>query len=323
MFSDEIKYQLDFVKKSRIFYLQVNLYLYQNTNRDIKRIETFLKTQNSKKISLVNYHECFPSQDYLDKVKYIIENNSDKEIYISAATSSNFQNSFHPIVNILFWKPSKIRENISFYSDKSVTLFDEKLYKFNVNKSNKGILSVRRETELRNYLFSIINKKSFDGIIRYIRYRGWGNISFTKNNLNNNLVNEFPNFINLLNEYKKSFISFVVETETNNNIMNLLTEKTLIAFLTKTMPIVLGGKNYVKELKDMGFYVWNDEFGFEDGDVIPTMDYKKVDLFNKCITTYNKMTKEDIEKIYNSNLDKIENNYNIVSNILFGKSTLI
>jgi hypothetical protein len=35
------------------------------------------------------------------------------------------------------------------------------------------------------------------------------------------------------------------------------------------------------------------------------------------------MTKEDIEKIYNSNLDKIENNYNIVSNILFGKSTLI
>lgn len=318
MFSDEVKYQLDFAKKSKIFYLSANGTELER-NRDIKRLKYYLNNDISNKISLVNYHECFSNYDYLNEVQSIIEIRKDKEIYISAGTSTPFKHFYHPLVNILFWKTAKMRENISWYSDKkSILLFDKNLYKSKITKINKGILSVRKETPFRNDLFSVIDKDKFNGIIRYGK---WADDSFRETDYYKKLISTFPNFINLLSEYKTSYVSFVVESQLNN-MMNPLTEKTLISFLTKTMPIVLGGKNYVKELKDMGFYVWNDEFGF-DGDEYETFSFDKINSYNKCIEKYNQLSKSDIADMYNSNLDKLENNYKIVSEILFDKQNII
>lgn len=318
MFSEEVKYQLDFAKKSKIFYLLPNG---NNLERDgeIKRLEVFLKNEKHDKISLVNYHECFSSFDYLLKMNSLIESSKDKEIYVSAATSTNFKYSFNPLVNIFFWKSAKMRENISWYSDvNSILLFDERLYRDIISKSNKGILSVRKETSFRNELFSIVDKDKFDGIIRYGK---WADDSFRETDYYKKVVNNFPNFVNLISEYKKSYVSFVVETELND-MMNPLTEKTLLAFLTKTMPVVLGGRSYVKELKDMGFYIWNDEFGF-DGDEYETSSFDKINSYNKCIEKYNELSTLQIKDMYNSNIDKIKNNYKIVSEILFDKKSMI
>lgn len=313
MFSDEVKYQLDFAKKSKIFYLvgKTNEF---DLQQNLLKLKKYLNSTNFKKISLVNYHECFSTIEFIQNVQDIIKHHTDKEIYISASTSTQFDNFYHPLVNILFWKSAKMREDISIKSSGNfLNLFNEKFYIDGFKKTNKGILSVRRETDLRNNLFSIINKSVFDGIIRYAKWLDW-NEHESVDYLNK--INDFPTFIELIDEYKSSYVSFVVETEMTD-FMNPLTEKTLIAFLTKTMPVVLGGQNYVKELKEMGFYVFNDEFGFGDSDTLPTFDLNKLIGYTKCIEKYNSFTFEEITNMYNSNIDKIENNYNIIGQILF------
>ena len=321
MYNIPLKYkkQFQFINESDIFPITKFIKTESLFEEMLYKLQLFVENSDNKKISIVSFYEPFISQLHIDKIIEFM-NSTGKEFYLSAPTSSSINNFFEPLINIYFWKSREIGSDVSWVSylnNSGIFLFKKNRYEILQPKNNKGILSIRKITKKRDYLNSIFDVNSFDGIYRYIQYpQQYGN------DLEKNIIKKYPSMNQLINEYKKSYISFVVETEFIE-LMNPLTEKTLIAFLTKTMPIVLGGKNYVKELKDMGFYVWNDEFGFEDGDVIPTMDYKKVDLFNKCITTYNKMTKEDIEKIYNSNLDKIENNYNIVSNILFGKSTLI
>ena len=319
MFSDEIKYQLDFAKKSKIFYITMasNVDDYKNNIIDLKK---FLKSTNSDKISLVNYHECFSKLERLNEVRKIIKEHSDKEILISASTTTSIDNLYEPLVNIFFWKSANIRQDISWNSWKTqISLFDERYYK-SYPKTNKGILSVRKENERRNYLFSLINNNTFDGIIRYGKWP-WHEDIENNNPIYLNLVNKFPTFLDLISEYKSSYVSFVVETELSD-FMNPLTEKTLISFLTKTMPIVLGGKNYIKELKDMGFYVWNDEFGF-DADELQSFDLNKVDSYFNCIEKYNQMSKSEISDMYSKNIDKIEHNYNLVSSILFEPKTIL
>ena len=318
MFSDEIKYQLDFAKKSKIFYL-VGKTNELELKENLGKLKKYLDSTKFKNISLVNYHECFSTIQFINDVTDIVNEHSDKEIYISSSTSTPFEHFYNPLVNIFFWKTAKMREDISITSNGSfLNLFTENFYKGDFKKINKGILSVRRETDLRNYLFSIIDDSKFDGIFRYAKWIDWHE---KETSIHFNQVNKFPTFLQLIDEYKKSYVSFVVETEMTD-FMNPLTEKTLISFLTKTIPIVLGGKSYVKELKEMGFYVWNDEFGF-DGDEYETFSFDKVKSYNKCIETYNQMSINEIQDIYNSNIDKIEHNYKIVSEILFDKQNII
>lgn len=319
MFSEEIQYQLDFIKQSKI----ISIFGNGNEtdfNSTIEKIKSTLNKTSSNKISIVNYHECFTRESYINKLIDLIESYTDKEFYISATTSSKFPYFFHPIVNLVFWRGTNMRQNISWFSDdKPIKMFDKSLYE-NFDKTNKGILSVRKETNLRNYLFSIIDKDSFDGIIRYGKWAKW---SGGETNDYMNKVGLFPNFIDLIGEYKSSYVSFIVETELSD-FMNPLTEKTFVSILTKTMPVILGGKGFVKEIKDMGIYIFNEDFGFtEDDDNLQSFDINKADGFYECIKRYNQMTRSDIKNMYNSNINKIENNYNIVSELLFDKKEII
>lgn len=319
MLSEEIKYQLDFIKKSKIISIQGNVNQ-DNFNVSLEKLKSTLRNTSSDKISIVNYHECFTREDYIKKLIDVIESYKDKEFYISATTSSRFPYFFHPLVNLVFWKGTMMRQNISWFSDdKPIKLFDESLYQ-NFEKSNKGILSVRKETNLRNYLFSVIDSESFNGVIRYGKWAKWGG---GETNFYRDTIKSFPNFIELIDEYKSSYISFIVETELSD-FMNPLTEKTFVSMLTKTMPVILGGRGFVKEIKDMGIYIFNEDFGFtEDDDNLQSFDVNKADSFYECIKKYNQMTVEDIKNMYNSNIDKIENNYNIVSELLFDKKEII
>jgi hypothetical protein len=317
MFSDEIKYQLDFAERSKVFYLFANNDeegLIKTTNE----LKHFLDNTHHTKISIVNYHECFSNQEHLKEIQEISKSYKDKEIFISSATSTKFDNFYHPLVNIFFWKYAKMRENVSWKSKiRNINLFSKQHYK-DIEKSNKGILSVRKQTPYRDYLFSFLDNKNFEGILRYVK---WIRLEEDEMDDYSYEASQFPTFLELINEYKKSYISFVIETEMTD-FMNPLTEKTLVSFLTKTMPIVLGGKNYVKELKEMGFYVWNDEFGF-DSDGTESLSLNKVDSYIKCIEQYNKMSKSEITHMYKLNTDKIEHNYKMVSEILFNKKKIL
>lgn len=313
MFSDEVKYQLDFADRSKVFYLFAN----NNDEGLVKttdELKRFLEKTNKNKISVVNYHECFSKHEHLKEIQSLVKSYKNKEIFISAATSTNFDGFYLPLVNIFFWKYAKMRENVSWKSKiRNINLFSKELYT-DINKNNKGILSVRKQTPNRDYLFSIIDNKKFEGILRYVQ---WIRIEEDEIGDYNSEAEKFPIFLELIDEYKKSYVSFVVESELTD-FMNPLTEKTLLSFFTKTIPIVLGGKNYVKELKEMGFYVFNNEFGFTDeDDMIQSYDLKKIDSFNKCIINYNKMNNLDIINFYNKNIDKIQKNYDIVSDIIY------
>ena len=108
----------------------------------------------------------------------------------------------------------------------------------------------------------------------------------------------------------------MVETYQESEIQNQLSDKTLFAFLTKTMPIVYGGKNYIKELKKMGFYVWNDEFGYGDGDNYHSSLPIKINKFSNCIDYYNRYSIDDISLLYDLNKEKIEKNFEIAKIVL-------
>lgn len=318
MFSEEIQYQLDFAKNSTIFPIVAHTDDTRHFDLSLSKLKNLINT-NISKLSIVSYNEVFKYTQHLDKINKLLSN-TDIEYYISASTSTKYHNFFNPLVNIYFWKNCVIRSNVNWSSDytgNTQKLFDKDNFK-NFNKEFKGILSIRKESPLRNYLDSIIDKENFCGIYRYIKYPASKKIELDKNKIQN-----LPTMTELLNEYKKSYVSFIVETSTGPHFLNILTEKTLIAFLTKTIPIVLGGKFIIKELKDMGFYVWNDEFDFGDGDLDDTASGIKIEKFNRCIENYNKMSKSDIADMYNSNIDKIENNYKIVSELLFDKKTIL
>jgi hypothetical protein len=317
MFSDEVIYQLDFVKKSKIIQVLGNVESPEFEYR-LTHLKSIIESSSNDKISLVNYHECFSNKEYIDELVDLIDFYKNKEIYISATTSSKFKYFFNPLVNISFWRDTNIRKKISWKADKNqVPLFSESYYD-NIIKENKGILSTRKRTKLRDYLFSVVDKNKFDGIIRYANWPLTDNEDgYLK------FENKFPNFFELIDEYKKSFVSFITETELSD-FMNPLTEKTLNSMLTKTMPVILGGRGFVKELENMGLYIFNKNFGFTDkDDNLESFDVNKADSFNSCIQNYNQMSKSDIDDMYNLNKDKIEHNFKIVSNLLFENKTII
>ena len=50
------------------------------------------------------------------------------------------------------------------------------------------------------------------------------------------------------------------------------------------MPLIFGGKNLIKNFKDMGLYTWNDYFGY-DGDEF--WENESVISFKNCIKNEN------------------------------------
>jgi len=317
----DVRKEIDFIKSSEVISV-IGWWDDSNFHASLKKIYQ----TTSKKVSIVSYNESFKSKERVDIIKNILDK-KDVEYYISADTSTKFDKFFNPLTNIYFWKDTTTRDGV-WEQFRSIKLFEESDYESDFDKSINGILSMRRTTPPRKYLDSIIDKESFNGIYRFVKtpYNALRPVFEKKHLLNDSSSVTEPNTKELISEYKKTYISFVMETSLSppnnksakdSHFINPLTEKTLIPFLTKTMPIVLGGKNFVRELKDMGFYVWNEEFGFGDADSLESGDFDKIDRFNDCITNFNKMDTKQISELYNKNIDKIEQNYNLVSSLLF------
>lgn len=306
MFSDKVKYQLDFFQNKPFI---VPFAEFADQKKLHEKIEYAVKKYD--KFFLLNREEAFGNESWFCEIQSKL-NQYDNEILISASTSSRIYRGFEPIVNISMWGTTFTRNTIDWSAD-DIPLFEPSYFK-NINKSNKGILSVRRETEDRNYLFSKINFKEFDGILRYAKWPMW---DYDETDLHKEMSkNKFPSMIELYEEYKKSYVSFIFESMISS-WNNSLTEKTLIGYLTKTIPVVLGGYRFLSELRDMGFYTFNHEFDFlDDYDYIGMNHKAKCDLFLRSIDSYNKKSLNEIRDMYDRNIDKIEHNYKLVSELL-------
>ena len=265
------------------------------------------------KFCIVSENEIL-SDTVLDIINNEIEKLPNKEIYISHSSSEFSKNHLHPLVSFVFWRNTKMRETISWDDSNSFLLFDKDLYDGEYQKTIKGILSVRKETNLRRKVFSKINFNEFDGILRYASW-----VSNPKDEVDNVNVDRYPSFKVLLDEFKSSYINFVFETE-KDSTKNSLTEKTMISFLTKTIPIFYNNKNYCKELEDMGFYTFNNLFDFDTfTDTFDMYDNRKVDKIVKSINKFNSMSLLDIENLYKNNIEKINHNYNLCYRFLIGE----
>ena len=296
--TDRILYEINFIKNNPIFSIG-------NENDVSKIIDVYF--DNYDKFTIVLREETFKFYETLYRI-YNKVNETNKEILISSATSTDGYLFTHPLVNLCFWQGSNHKKYINWNSE-TIDWFDKSYYT-NFEKNTKGILSVRKKSIIRDRLFNKIN--NFDGIFRYA---SWAVFDGDETESLLKQTHDFPSILELISQYCKSYISFVVETHTSE-ITNQLSDKTIFAFLTKTMPVVYGGSNYVRELKDMGFYVWNDEFGFDNGDIHHPASELKQYKFANCIENFNNLSIMDVQTMYNQNKDKIEKNFELIKVVL-------
>ena len=311
--SDDIKYQINFLRNSHEVPGCGEIHNHSYNNFD-ERFDNALNKFD--KILLLNKHEVFFTQKYLDDLNNKISKYPNKEIYISCASSTSFYNSLNPLVSLFQWKDVTTRKYINWDSEQ-ILLFDKNNFiNIDNNRKIKGIISVRKQEPFhRDYIFNRLNPADFDGVFRYAK---WHPNSHTETyDYANNNYHKFPTLPQIIDEYKESYIAFVVESYMYE-VMNPLTEKTLIPFLTKTMPVIYGGKNYIKELSDMGFYVFNDLFNDFQSDKLPINSNVRKNNFISCIEYYNTLSFSNIETMYLTNIDKINHNYELANHFIFG-----
>lgn len=302
MLNNKQKYQYEFLKNNPIL---INAGPW-NDDIYVHNLEFALKKLN--KFTILCQQEVFGNLKYLENLQNIIRNHPNKEIYISCSTTSNYEYSLDPLINVLFWRDTYSRNEIAWESG-DISIFDKKYYE-SVEKDNPFILSVRKERKTRDFIFNKLNG-NYNGIVRYAKWpeEGWEDKNWEKENKIN-----FPTFLEIVHEYKQSYIGFIIETDASS-FMTQFSEKILLPFLTKTLPIVIGSPNLNKELSDMGFYTFSDTFNIED------VGWKLENLisFTNAVEEVNNMELNLIEKLYNDNIDKIEHNYKLVTYLLWGK----
>ena len=312
MLSDKQKYQFEFLKKNPIFGGA------GNWQRDefIPKLNFALKY--FEKFTILCDQEVISELDYLKNLQNIIRNHPNKEIYISCSTTTNYEYSLDPLLNILFWRDTYSRNQISWTRAgiKDFSIFHKKYYKGGI-KSNPFILSVRKKRKTRDFIFNKLTG-NYNGIVRYARWpeQGFENHEWEDDNNSN-----FPTFLEIIQEYEKTYISFILETNNECDFMTQFSEKILLAFLTKTLPIVIGDVNLNKELTEMGFYTFNHIFNINDGGA-SIQNKESLTSFTNTVDEVNNMRLKPIKILYNDNMDKIEHNYNLINYLLQGDSLI-
>jgi len=298
-------------------------FYYKNEGRvcDFTEYDESSYTNHDEGVRIFRYgHEIITDENVkkviINKIKKLRSRGIECYMSTSSLTPSTFE--FHPLVNIhVQWYDYLMRNDISWNRKNGVPFFPVEKYhyekKLKFNKTIKSIFSIRKQSHYRDYLFSKITQE--DNCI--FRYAGYVNSPEKETNNDLETCKNFPTWYELLSDYESSIFSFVYETENGNNpnIDCQVSEKTWLAFMTGTIPIIIGQKNVVKLLKDIGFYVWNDEFGYEDGDELD--DYNdRIDKFVTCYNNVKKLSFDESKKYWLDNQDKIQKNYDILSNLI-------
>ena len=103
------------------------------------------------------------------------------------------------------------------------------------------------------------------------------------------------------------------KSESINKFLTKFSEKSLIAFLSGTMPVIFGAPNIVKNFNDIGLYTWNDYFGFK-GDELYEVD--KIQSFKQVLNKISELSTDEVKKLWIENKDKIQSNINLISELM-------
>jgi len=300
--TDTQKYQLDFVKSNDFVYHFPYIIaeldrLHSESKIDILEYKKRLKKwmyDNVKTPSVLSLGCEIIIKDFFVKISQEILEKFPKECYISAGTSDFNEYFIDPLIQLWMWKGCG---HVIMYED---DLFNKNHFS-DINKDLKGILTINRETFIRDYLDK--NITSFDGFYNYAQK--------TKNYLSWQTHSKIS---------RRSFVNFIVESDcydltvpNSNNNGNHFTEKTFLPILEESIIIVLGGYGYVESLKKMGIKTWNEEFGFIDN-----IDFKKrVDSYVKCIEYFNKLSYNDVVGLYERDKHYVLQNKKILESVIY------
>lgn len=277
------------------------------------RVETWeydiKKYCESSDIGIISIgQECIYEYNINKILNYIKKYNSKFKLHLG--TSSYSKDTTHPYTNVALLHSTSFINDVNFlksdyvigeyYSNLAKHIF---LYENVSKKTNPYIISSRRYNLSRFKIYNKLNIKNPSGIIRFILQSPQMSALDIKNNGYTK-----TNF--LLNEYDKTYISFILETAVDDNrtlgYFKALTEKSLIGFHTKTLPIILGCKGLNRELLNMGFWTGNELFNIDDNDI--NAEDRIVELVNK----FNNMNINDIKRIYDDNLVNINSNFELL-----------
>lgn len=266
------------------------IYLPYETESEKLEILTKVTNQISKRdnfIILVR-HEVSQEQDFIDSINNSISYYNKNVKILQSTASFNVKNGTHPLTNIYMWSKIVISSDYTNPNEPHIIAFPSHLYESFPNfieyKSNSSILSLHNESSIRNYVCDNIDESKI-GIFRY------------HSNQNTTPIHWYD----LIKEYQSSYFSFVMETNYGEWSSNCLTEKTILALITGTIPIILGQPELVKDLKSMGFWLPHNDLSADD--------------FIDSISGISKMSNEEIHSYYINNLDNINNNWKIISNL--------
>ena len=107
------------------------------------------------------------------------------------------------------------------------------------------------------------------------------------------------------------------EKDIERNINCQISEKTLIPFLSGNIVILLGRYNNINALNKLGLYTFNEYFKFSTDE--SNNQYERVDDYVKIYNKIKSLSFDDCKKIWLDNQDKIQQNYDIVSNLVTKK----
>lgn len=267
-----------------------------------------LNEKNGITSYLIIKHEIITEPNIYYELLDLISKNNLKNTKLSMSTLASYEYCTKPETNFYLWEGTTVRQDIDDIKEQNAFMFTN-FPNLDNKKITKAIISSRKQTIPRDKIFEY-EFKSTDIISRYAKFR-----------MSNNGVpviddGNFPIWDDLVEEYKGSMISFVLETNnwTGDNQIQLppqISEKIIIAFLSGTIPIVFGDIGLVKSLEDMGFHLWNNYFGFNEDFLQQRSEVKQTE-FKKVMEHIDNMSFEEVEELYKRNLDLIQKNYDRV-----------
>ena len=306
MVTRSLEYDIEFFySKPRI-----DLFILVQVSEDFETLKTFILNfaKTHKKFYIFTPHEKIITDLLLDKMLKLLNdlNNRGFEVYLCMTTTSSNPYFLNPLCSILHYtgKYAKDKNQVGTKNvSEKIKILDLDFYK-NTKKEIKGLFSIRKTDYYRDLFYTNFDGK-FDGIFRYSRMdRG------------RNTGQHSPvTFDTLIKEYNQSFVSFFFETATNEST-NSFTEKSMIALLSKTLPVLFITKpNQIKELNEMGFYFFNEWFDYTEVNE-NSSDIEKVNLFISCIKKFNQLSINDVKNIYQENITRVKQNHDIVKELL-------
>jgi len=321
--NDVIKSEIEFYKNS--YKISINEHEFTTIMNSPDKFYEYIKEKTDNlNITLEYYHEIIKSDIFFDFIVYIVRDLRLRglNILITTCNISKSNIEYSPLTNIfIHWSSAYQRHTIAWNQNDSYPMWESGDYYIGKqmkldNRKHKTLISVRKQSHNRDYLFEKISNIDLD-IKRYVKYINDAN---KETNSDIEYSKKFPTWPELQKEYSLSFFTFIVETETGNEIQpSQLSEKTLLAFMNGTLPIILGPKNFIKNIENLGLKVFNNDFMFNEADVMTMSTKHKIDIYSECINIISKLNMDDCIDIWNKNYKHIQSNYDIISELILNE----